>query len=583
TRTTSKLTEEFSSQVRGLSGLVALTRRQPIEDHIHMIEYLMGRRADMPAFLTDVTKDADASLPVTDIVQNMRRRLGGEKEFYRTMIADAFLAGPSSPIETQAEMDKLLSHVMKNIKPDNLELSKTLAGALLRSTGHSKSLALAYIFAQKAEGAGGGELTESEILRSLFEAYGVAGIKLGQYMAFSSELSDYQKALASLQDSASPLSYFEMLQLVNKRFGGQWPQQLKIVKVMGSGSVNVAIQYWDENDKRHEVVSLSRDEIEIATKEDFRRLELFVQELIATPGGDKKYGYISGLLKVIQKSVELEFNKENARRVQNSALKLYRRQMNGWTFKTLEVYDLKNMGLFMEMGTGSPASKVFNKNREVYSTIMPMMGRIELDVLFGIDESGRPHPVPLLVNPDFHDGQVLIDEATKTVTILDFGQALEITNKQREAAVELLRVITKAQSLSNSVETLNFIFQEMTGVDKDVFSEADLKPIWDRTERMDVFIRVLSMMEGRGFNVPLQIVNWVLAVNRQIVLGEKVGVNVEGQIKNLLRVRAVGLGLETYNRARLLHRSMRSLFERAHSIRTRAPRVFVGSCKALFY
>ena len=41
-------------------------------------------------------------------------------------------------------------------------------------------------------------------------------------------------------------------------------------------------------------------------------------------------------------------------------------------------------------------------------------------------------------------GQVLIDKDTKTATILDFGQAVPISNEDREGGLDLLTVIGKA-------------------------------------------------------------------------------------------------------------------------------------------
>jgi len=173
------------------------------------------------------------------------------------------------------------------------------------------------------------------------------------------------------------------------------------------------------------------------------------------------------------------------------------------------------------------------------------MGTVEMDALLGIDQNGHANPVPLHANPDFHDGQVLIDPATRSCTILDFGQAVPITNEQRDYAIDVLRVIAKAQKPADSVKLLQKYDPQMT--------IGTLQPLLESDERMDIFVHLLSKLNEQGTKVPISVVHWVMAMNRQLALGEKTGQNTQGVVRNLLLVKKLGGSLKTYNRVHLAH------------------------------
>jgi hypothetical protein len=177
----------------------------------------------------------------------------------------------------------------------------------------------------------------------------------------------------------------------------------------------------------------------------------------------------------------------------------------------------------------------------------------EMDILFGVDESGRAKPVALFANPDMHDGQVVIDPSQKIipVTVLDFGQALPITNEQRELGVEVLRTLGDARSVAHLRGLLLSIGRRLDAHwDGSTLTDQDLAQVIARNDRMDRLVYLLGLVEQRGLNIPLPVVHWVLGVNRAIQLGKKVGVNVERRIAGLLAVRKIGLGVESFNTIR---------------------------------
>jgi len=176
---------------------------------------------------------------------------------------------------------------------------------------------------------------------------------------------------------------------------------------------------------------------------------------------------------------------------------------------------------------------------------MEAMSAAEFGVLKGQGSDGNWFPRQTFANPDFHDGQVLIDEKSKTATILDFGQALPISNAERKGGLDLLTIIGKADSPKRAAKRLN---KRYFGKEK-VLTASDLAPILEREDRMDCFIHLLSTLSRKGADVPLSAVHWILGVNRQLALAEKIGKPIDKQVRNMVINHKIGLPLVTYNAA----------------------------------
>jgi hypothetical protein len=541
----------YKEQAQALSGLLAMAREKSPEEQIDTIEYLMGRQKVMPAYLEEAS-DSQAIAPLTEALQTTRQDLLDSDSQTRVMVANSFLAGPSGILRSEEGKEAVINHFLKNLLPTNRELAEKIARGVLYSHGEADTLAVAFILGQKPEEpkqgqdpGKSGQLDEATILNRLFDAYGVPGIKMKQYLAFTSEFSDFKDAFEDAQDAAMPLNYYQVLKLVQKRFGDDWPKDLKIDRVLGSGSVNVAIRYLNEETGKREVVSLGREDIEESTAYDFQRFHKFIEHLTSTPEDRETFGYVLGLLNLIEDSVALEFDKEQAMNVQKMAYKTYKHRENGWTVKSIDAHRVSNLGLFMEEAKGRTARKVYTENTELYDDAMKAMSAAEFGVLKGQDSRNNWWPKEMFANPDFHDGQVMIDETDKTVTILDFGQAVPITNEDRKAGLDILTIIGKGDSPKAAAKRLNKRYFDK----KKVMTPELLGPIMERKDRMDCFIHLLSALSRNGADVPLSSVHWVLGINRQMALSEKIGQPIDKQIRNMVINHKIGLPLGVYNTA----------------------------------
>ena len=551
---------QFRAQLTGLSGLIAMTRNHGPKEQLATIEYLMGRSEEMPKFLERASEDQSLG-PVAQTIRNARQSLGESDIAVRVMVANSFLAGPNGLLKSPDGKEAVLEHFLAGVEPRSLALARPITQAILVSQGDADSLAVAAVLGQRPKKRGdSSKLTEADILSRVFDSYGVPGIKMKQYLAFTSQFEQYREAFESAQDAANPLNYFETLRLIQNRFGDDWPSDLKVDRVLGSGSVNVAIRYTNASSGKREVVSLGRQDIVEQTDYDFNRFNKFVDALVATEEGRASFGFIKGLINIIRASVGLEFDKEAAKAVQKQAFETYRHKFDdGWTLRSIDAYKAEHLGLFMEEAKGRTARKILTEKPELYKVAMRHMADAEFNLLKGRDAGGNLKPKPNFANPDIHDGQVLIDEEAKTVTVLDFGQAVPISNEERELGLDIMTILGSLRTAKGSAKLLNDRFfpdaKEGEGI-----SKADIRKLRKGSkQKIDQFIRLLALVSEKGAEVPLSTVHWILALNRQYVLGDKLDQSIKGEIVGLAVSRRLGLSLRTYNTAN-------AALEKAHQI-----------------
>ena len=558
----SENTKGFSSEIRDLSALVYYVRSKSPQEQIDTIEYLMGRSNSMPQFILESQKDVN--VPIQSMAYSTRIRMMRESELNRSFILNSLLTGPDGLLGNAAGQEFLLNHLLKNV--GHKDIAREMAEALLKSLGHDKSMAVAYVLAQKTEG--NVQMSEGKILKALLEAFGVAGIKLGQYLAFTSELAEFRDALGELQDSAMPVSYLDVLYLVRKRLGENWSQEWNIVKLLGSGSVNLAVTVKNDKTGEIRVISILRDEIEIASKENFRKLSLFVNELMTGKSG-RKFSFLSGLLKIIETSVGLEFNKANSFSRQKDAGIIYDEKIRGWTLRAPKAFELLAGTIAMEKASGTTARKIREQDPKMYQEIMTIVLNAEFAHLMNSEIIHFRKKSPF-ANPDLHDGQIVVDIENRTISILDFGQAVSITKFERDLGLQLIRILSITNS-SQELETQIRALQSSVKGLQDLTSE-DYKNIFEKTDLMDRFVYLLGVAGGKNWNIPLSTVHFVLGINRLIKIGDSTGINVTARLRTIITTRALTHSTE-------IGYYLSKIFESAFDLKTEIVNKF--QCRAM--
>lgn len=552
-RSDTQKTAAFRLQIRGLSTVLAATRGHPFVEQMKMIDYLMGRRSQWPSFINKIELDLQQSrvnsgmgASFTSHLKDLRDNMQNRTEIERSAVVNAFLTGPTGLIQDPNNLAAVSEEILSVVSSENRDIARVMMQALYQAEGVNKSLFLSYILAQKSSKR---VLSEALVLKSILDAYGVPGVKLAQYLSFTDEFKSFHSTLQSYQDAALPLSYFEVLELIKIRLDKKWnPEKFQILRILGTGSVNVAVEYLDLEMGTKNVINLSRRDITTKTREDFHRFNLLLKALGADPIHGRKFGFVAGLMKIVNDSVSLEFDKRHAFDIQREVQALYNRNVNGWKVRTVKAYQLEDMSIFMQKAPGVGARHILASDPAAYRSAMGALLAVEDAVLRGVGADSASSPIPLHANPDLHDGQVLIDTKEKTVTLLDFGQAERISNAERELGIEMLRFVSGIDSAKAAKSTFTSRFASMN-IKGGPISVEFLTEVLSRPDRMDRFVRLASGLHQRGYEVPLSSIHWVLAVNRIVKLGEKIGVPMEKSYRNLLLTTKVGLSLRTYNRA----------------------------------
>ena len=579
-RSITEQASEYSGHIRGMSALVNLARKQSPEDQLELIEFLMGRQQETPGFVFEITKYGDEKLDpeqlqsVINLLATVRFRLENQREDRRAFVVNSILTG-GSPLISDPEQNQLLrNRILGHVSEDKKPMANLIIDALTRAEGTTISLYYSYALAQKPSGEDK-VLSEADVFQALLIPFEVPGIKLMQYLGFSKTFEEYSESFEEAQDNANPLNYYDALNLVALRYGEKWADNHIITDMKGFGSVNVALSYYNIETgetgeitfAREEIVNLARKDIRIRSKEAFRRFKAALEALIELQEHDGQFDMLVGLLQLIEDSVALEFDKENFVEMQNNAGSIYSGPATrGWTLKTVPVFDRFELSVRMGMAKGRPAKKVERENPELYAEAMTAFLMAEFEHLIGgsdVDDK------LMFANPDIHNGQLFIDEESRTVTVIDFGQATSINDQQRRLAIDMLNFLTVGAGMSTEAKdsfekwAVELGFENYQGV-----SVSELNQVLSGSSRMDRFVYLASLLNRKGFKLPLAVSNWIQAANRLIVLGDKIDHSMESYFTSLVLAQRFSHdnGLKHY----------RSIHKAGQSIRSGVVGLFTG-------
>ena len=535
------------NHTRALSAMVARTHAEDVSKQLDMIRYLVGFSDKMPAFVAQPdnvlwandkkslgvivssgSDKTDAQLLV-NATKELRNYMGTATAMERAIIVSSFLAGPDGLMNNSSAVENMIEYIIRDLTEERKEFARLVAKSILDAEGASRSLALAFFFAQPTQE--GGVLTEGQLLRALGMAYGVPSHKLSQYLSFS--YPEYQKELESFQDSEMEPRYLDVLRLLEESFGPRWPKNFRVIKLLGAGSVNLAILFENIQTGEVDVLQIARKDIVKISQYDFHRINLMMDRMIANAADPVEYEFMKGLLGVVEESVKLEFDKEQAHKMQNVWNEVYRTESNGWQVRSVpgHYFEEKNRSLFMGLAQGKTAYKVEKTHPNEFREAMRAVVEAEFDVLRGVHPNEKAKGLMLFANPDMHLGQVLIDVEKHTVTIIDPGQAVFIDEFERNMALRLLLVANRMVGAGEASEMLREISSELYErepgkhqSDSATLEAEEIRDLWQsRDNKVDRIMRIVSLLNIQGVKVPIATIHWIMAIHRLDTLGKRVG------------------------------------------------------------
>ena len=234
---------------------------------------------------------------------------------------------------------------------------------------------------------------------------------------------------------------------------------------------------------------------------------------------NRDFNFLSGLSRIVERSVQLEFDRKVVNDRLHDAEKIYpSAQVNGWTIKGAAGYGLYGNAILMEDGGNISARRLNEMDKEEYRQAMGSIYDFEHQLLTS-DFNGRTEI--RLANPDFHDGQVLVNRKTRTLVLIDMGQSVRLTERGRNLGFDLAAIVSGLQSSKEALSTLNDWFPSKSNIPN--LTEAELKDTLSRKDPMDKLIRIVSLLGQKNIDVDLDAVQMVLGLNRLAILGRKIG------------------------------------------------------------
>lgn len=506
----------YTHLVRSYSGIISFIGNLNLRQQTEVVDFLMGRRNTQPNEIVDLVEPSKAR-EFNRQFNSLRYELDNSPIEKRALFLNSIFHSHPDGLLSVKGREALFNQLKSQFVGEDISIVKDIYDALHESQGRDFSLLMSFILAQKHQGDSKTEITQEWILRVILESFGVPGIKFGQYLAFTGEFKKFEKSLLHFQDSVSIPDYFSVIKYLQTRYGEKWDfTKNPIVRILGAGSVNLAIEYFDSKSGENKVMNIPREHVELKSKIDFARFKPFLEKLaIKKPS----YQYLMGLADLIQDSVTLEFDKVHADKMQTIAETIYDRKIvDGWSIRTVKTDGLVDTIQILEKAGSISAVKANAELPSIYKNSMSALYQFEYQRIFKGVQNGKWQ----IANPDLHDGQVFINPKTKEVTVIDFGQAVTIDGLERQFGMDILSDIAQAKLSSSVYANLDGWFQHLAP-GRGNLDQKKLEEIFNSKDTMDRFIKLVSHLNSRGLKVPLSTVHFILSVNRLVKLGLKVG------------------------------------------------------------
>ncbi len=525
----------FSTGIRYLSATCAVVRSKEFEDQTLFINYIMGRTHTLPDWITEAHNEilafSNSSYGLIGPLMNLRADLQFRSSIERAFVLNCILTGTGGMAQTEVGQKLILDELTQSVSEDKIEIATDIYNALIKTDGYNCSLFISYVLAQKSTSD---KISETQILGALLESFGVPGQKLAQYLAFTNKFKSYYESFKDFQDNVSPVNQYDLLNLIVDKFKTTWPKNRIVKKLIGSGTVNLAVIFEDTDSQQKGVLSILRKGIEFKTKKDFERFSLFIKELNKTGDGKKYFSFIEGLVQVINDSVHLEFDKSNAFKMQTLAYELY--PQTKASINTVSPRSFLDHSLLMDFAPGSTAKTIFENDLKKYKQAMGEVLNAEWDILTGLLKPNVSSHLTAFANPDLHDGQIIIDH--DQTRIIDFGQAVAINKEDCQVGYNLLKIISGQLSTSAAFD----VFKNQLNIDFENVSLDEFTEVIAFNEPMERFVHLISLVGQKNKFIPISSLHWVLAMNRLHQLSQKIDVSLKTKIAELYLTESPILG-----------------------------------------
>ncbi|MGE4170163.1 MAG: AarF/UbiB family protein [Candidatus Margulisiibacteriota bacterium] len=277
--------------------------------------------------------------------------------------------------------------------------------------------------------------SKPERIKSFLAAFGVVGIKLGQILSTHSAITDpaLQAALRTLSDQVPPISKQYAVDALKLDGDGteKLAQIASIDDLLGSASVKQGYRIRT-TDGQTLAFKFIKPIAEYDVRENFEILE----RVMHSPRLQQHFKGADSLLEKVKISVQAEIDmaSEVDHQVALRTFSLGRiPQVEGWTLAIPEVPPgFRGRKSFADQfSSGQSLAQTMDSLGDQTAPVAELVCRTVLDQIFNGDR----------FHADLHGGNVLVDPATKTVTLIDFGNCLHLSSEDQNHCLNLLLAV----------------------------------------------------------------------------------------------------------------------------------------------
>lgn len=280
-------------------------------------------------------------------------------------------------------------------------------------------------------------------LHLAFSKLGVLFKKFGQNLAFDRNLPEsYRREVQKLWDEVEPYTWWEVQDLLHMQYGDIESAGFRLVAIRNSGTTEITVELSGP-DGKHYVSSVQREALERSAEVDTADLTKMIRFLTAGEGQRSKYGFLKMHLRDASETLQTEFNRNHKREVSQPMLDTYQQaikrlggrgmKLKGWAFAGETFRDFPLSGgrnlVVRDIAPGVPFKSLQASNPRLYSELTELILSLEIETQNGSEG---------MIDKDRMPGQYFVDTATKTITILDHGQARRVAPErvsQRDAFI----------------------------------------------------------------------------------------------------------------------------------------------------
>lgn len=533
---------KISNALRKMNGLMEYYLRQSAEGQFELIQYLLDLKSELPSwFLVDqkiLSHNREAGNFLNQIAANFQKL---KFDFLRssdetkTLTLSFFLKGNRSLL-SKIEGEKLIQNqILISSNPKDKDIILAIWNAIKHTESEFYSLlASRGLVKSIREESTDKKLKSSSSLYSLIvplvEYFDMPGIKIAQLLSFlNSDGPNAESDLNRFYENAVPMSDSEVLKRLNEVYNNQFPKHWKYVKALGFGSVNFAVLIENLQNKEQFVLNIPRANIQTISTSSFTRFDRFLKTLEVSSSAIKNEELSSlvqtlrGVGRFVQRSVQNEFDRKKVFSRTQMAATIYSDASSGWTIKSVNAHSLDNQNVIkMDLAGGISLANLQKGNPKLYLKSLKLISSSLSKRLFNSKSNIR-----LATNGDWHPGQFFVDHKSKQITLIDFGQESEISEKELKLAKDFSILISNSEFPEKLQLSDKDLFNYLKNSLKDGFgfnlndSEFDKVSIaLTAKSKIEKFIKLLSVLENVNFEVPVASGNWIKELNAIMTMAQ---------------------------------------------------------------